>query len=49
MNYWRTSLRLYTDGKVIETEDLEIQREIFQGDSLTPLIICIILSPLEKS
>jgi len=34
-------MRLYTEGKIAETEDLEIQRGIFQGDSLSPLIICI--------
>ena len=40
-NYWKTSMCLHTEGKIIETEDLEKKREIFQGDLLPTLIFCI--------
>jgi len=39
MSYWKTSMRLHTEGKI--TDDLEIKRGIFQGDSLSPLILYI--------
>jgi hypothetical protein len=32
----------HTEGKIIETVDLEIQREIFQ-DSSSPLLLCVSL------
>ena len=41
MSYWKTSLYLHTEGKIAETEDLEIQRGIFQGDRLSQLLFCI--------
>ena len=41
MNYWKTSMRLHAEGKIIETEDLEIHRGIFQGDSLSALLFCV--------
>ena len=44
-NCWKTGMRLHTEGKIIETEDLEKKREIFQGDLLTTLIFCISLIP----
>jgi len=31
-------VRLHTKGKIIETEDLEIQRGLFQRDALSPLL-----------
>ena len=36
MSYWRTRMRLHTENKLIETEDIKIQCGIFQGDSLSP-------------
>ena len=36
MSYWRTRMRLHTENKIIETEDIKIQCVIFQGDSLSP-------------
>jgi hypothetical protein len=38
MSHWRTWMRLHTENKLIETEEIEIQRGIFQGDSLSPLL-----------
>jgi len=48
MTCWKTSMHLHTEGKITETEDLEIQHGIFQGDSLTPLLFCISLIPLTE-
>jgi hypothetical protein len=48
MNYWRTGMRLHTEKKLIETEDIEIQCGIFQGNSLSPLLFCICLIPLTE-
>jgi len=39
---------LHTEGKITETEDLDIQRGIFQGDSLSPMLFCISLIPLTQ-
>ena len=41
MSYWKTSSCLHTEEKRRETEDIEIQCGIFQGDSLSPLLVCI--------
>ena len=46
MSYWKTSMRLHAEGKI--TDDLEIKRGIFQGDSLSPLIFYISLIPLTE-
>jgi len=43
MSYWRTRMRLHTENKLIETEDIKIQYVIFQGDSLSPLLFCTCL------
>jgi len=48
VSYWKTSMRLHTEGKIIETEDLEIQRGLFPGDSLSPLLFCISLIPITE-
>jgi hypothetical protein len=45
MSYWKASMRLHTEWKIIETEDLEIQCGIFQGNLLSPLLFCISLIP----
>jgi hypothetical protein len=46
MSHWRTRMYVHTENKLIETEEMEIQRGIFQGDSLSPLLFCICLIPL---
>jgi len=48
MSYWRTHMRLHTENKLIETEDIKMQCGIFQGDSLSPLLFCICLIPLTE-
>ena len=39
---------VHTEGKIIETADLETQHGIIQGDSLSPLPFCISLMPLTE-
>jgi hypothetical protein len=48
MSHWRTRMRVHIENKLIETEEIEIQRGIFQGDSLSPLLFCICLIPLTE-
>ena len=48
MSYWKTSMHLHNEGKIVETEDLEIKCGIFQGYSLSPLLFCISLIPLTE-
>jgi len=48
VSYWRKRMRLHTENKLIETEDIKIQCGIFQGDSLSPLPFCICLIPLTE-
>jgi hypothetical protein len=45
MNYWNTSKHLHTEENLIVREDVEIQRGIFQEESLSPLLFCISLIP----
>jgi hypothetical protein len=47
-SYWKTSMALHTEGKIKETEGLEIQRGLFQGDSLSPLLFFVSLIPLAE-
>jgi hypothetical protein len=48
MSHWRTRMHVHTENKVIETEEIEVQCGIFQGDSLPPLLFCICLIPLTE-
>ena len=48
MSYCRTHMRLHTENKLIETEDIKIQSGIFQENSLSPLLFCIYLIPLTE-
>ena len=48
LSFWKTCMHLHTEGKITDTEDLEIQCGIFQGDSLSPLLFCITLIPLTE-
>jgi hypothetical protein len=48
LSYWRTRMRLHTENKLIETSDIKIKYGIFQGDSLSPLLLCFCLIPLTE-
>jgi len=48
VSYWKTSMRLHTEGKITVTEDLEITRGIHQGDSLSSLLFCVSLIPFTE-
>jgi hypothetical protein len=39
---------LHIEGKIIETEDLEIQFGMVQGHTLSPLLFCVSLIPLTE-
>jgi hypothetical protein len=38
MSRWRTRMRVHTENKLIETEELEIQCGMFQRDALSRLL-----------
>ena len=46
MPTWRTKIHLPHDDGCISTDDINIERGIFQGDSLSPLLFCICLIPI---
>jgi hypothetical protein len=46
MEKWNTTLHLKTKKEVMQSQPIQIRREIFQGDSLSPLLFGIALSPL---
>jgi hypothetical protein len=41
-------MRVRTENKIIETEEIEMQCGIFRGDSLSSLLFCICLIPLTE-
>jgi hypothetical protein len=43
MEKWNTVLRLKTDQELMQSRPIKINRGIFQGDSLSPLLFCITL------
>lgn len=48
MNKWKTKIILNTEIGKIETKYIQINRGIFQGDSLSPLWFCLALNPLSN-
>jgi hypothetical protein len=46
MEKWRTKLQLKTNQELMQSRFIKINRGIFQGDSLSPLLFCIALIPL---
>jgi hypothetical protein len=48
MNKWKTQMHLYHDKGSITTKRINIKRGIFQGDSLSPLLFCLAITPLSQ-
>jgi hypothetical protein len=46
MEKWSTKLQLKTNQELIQSRLIKINKGIFQGDSLSPLLSCIPLIPL---
>ena len=48
MRTWQTRIHLQTPETCLQSKYINIRRGIFQGDSLSPLLFCIILIPLSR-
>ena len=48
MTKWKTQLLLKHQNGEIVLRDVKIQRGIFQGDSLSPLLFCLSIDPLSR-
>ena len=46
MKNWKTQLALTHESGTLMSDNINIKRGIFQGDSLSPLLFCISLIPL---
>ena len=46
MPTWRSQLNLHYEGGKITTDNIKFRRGIFQGDSLSPLLFCLCLTPI---
>jgi hypothetical protein len=43
---WSTRLQLKTNQELLQSRLIKVNRGIFQGDSLSPLLFCIALIPI---
>ena len=48
MAKWKTDITLQHENGSITLPDVKIQRGIYQGDSLSPLLFCLTIDPLSK-
>ena len=48
MAKWKTDITLQHENGSITLPDVKIQRGIYQGDSLSPLLFCMTIDPLSK-
>jgi hypothetical protein len=48
MNLWTTNLQLTMKGFDLVSEDVQIKRGIFQGDTLSPIWFCLAINPLSR-
>lgn len=48
MKTWKTDLNLTTTEKTLTIENIDIKTGIYQGDSLSALLFCVILFPLSS-
>ena len=46
MSNWKTTIKLWYNDGCITTDQIKIKRGIFQGDSFSPLLLCLALVPL---
>ncbi|XP_044766273.1 uncharacterized protein LOC123322393 [Coccinella septempunctata] len=46
MKTWRTALSMRSGNSAIRSEQIKINRGIFQGDTLSPIWFCLALNPL---
>ena len=46
MKNWKTQLILTHESGTLMSDNINIKRGIFQGDSLSPLLFCVSLIPL---